>query len=129
MIRSKKLGVCIDDGGPHVIEYATGIVKKIHLAPLASTSKVEGDVFKKSESFSYDIEAEQQTHYFEKLKSVITRYDKLLLFGPTNLKVDLYNLLRADNRFAKTSIEIKQTATMTDGQQHDFVKDYFENIQ
>lgn len=49
----------------------------------------------------------------------------VVLFGPTDAKVALYNILKADHRFAKIKIEIKPADKMTENQQDTFVKIYF----
>jgi hypothetical protein len=52
-------------------------------------------------------------------------YENVLLFGPTNAKVELFNILRADLAFSNIKIEVKDADKMTDNQQRAFVKDYF----
>ena len=48
-----------------------------------------------------------------------------MLFGPTNAKTELLNLLKADHHFDKINIETKQADKMTENQQHAFVREYF----
>jgi hypothetical protein len=48
-----------------------------------------------------------------------------LLFGPTDAKVELLNILKADLSFSKIKIETMQSDKMTENQEHAFVKDYF----
>jgi len=58
---------------------------------------------------------------------VIKNYDEVLLFGPSEAKAELYNILKAEHQFTKIKIEIKQTDKLTENQQHAFVRDYFSN--
>jgi len=51
--------------------------------------------------------------------------DSVFLFGPTDAKVELFNILEADHRFAKIKIEVKHADKMTENQQHAFVKKFF----
>ena len=67
----------------------------------------------------------QQTDYYKKVGEAIRQYDDVLLFGPTDAKVELFNLLKADHRFEKITIHLDTTDTMTDNQQRAFVKAYF----
>lgn len=53
------------------------------------------------------------------------QYEEVLLFGPTEAKNELLNLLQADHHFDKINIEIRQANKMTENQQHAFVKEYF----
>ena len=46
------------------------------------------------------------------------------LFGPTNAKIELLNLLRADHQFEKIKLETKDSDKMTQNEQHAFVRDY-----
>ena len=55
----------------------------------------------------------------------VKNYDEVILFGPTDAKVELFNILKADQHFDKIKIDIKQADKMTENQQHAFVKDHF----
>ena len=50
--------------------------------------------------------------------------NSVLLFGPTDAKVELFNIMEADQRFAKIKIEVKHADKMTKNQQHAFVKKF-----
>ncbi len=127
MRTAKKIGVSIDDNGLRVMEYTTGTIKLIELPPFSTGREKTGGVFKNNIGSNYDSGPLLQTNYLGQLKSVINYYDELLLFGPTNLKTELCNLLRTDDRFVNANIIIKQTWGMTENQQQDFAMDYFEN--
>jgi hypothetical protein len=58
---------------------------------------------------------------------VIRSYDDILLFGPTEAKTELYNLLKADHHFSKIRIIVKPADKINDQQQHSFIKNYFQN--
>ncbi len=66
-----------------------------------------------------------ESAYYKNLGEAIRQYDKVLLFGPTNAKVELFNQLRTDHRFEKIDFYLETTDMMTDNQQHAFVKTYF----
>jgi hypothetical protein len=51
----------------------------------------------------------------------------VILFGPTDAKVELLNILRQDHHFANIKIETQQTDKMTEFQQHAFIKEYFSD--
>jgi hypothetical protein len=70
-------------------------------------------------------EQHQLADYYKAIGEVIRNYDSVVLFGPTDAKTELFNLLRADQRFAKITMDVKQTDKMTEEQQHTFVKEYF----
>ncbi len=70
---------------------------------------------------------EQQQHaaYYKKIGEVIKNYNEVVLFGPTDAKIELLNMLRTDHHFDKIKMETQQTDNMTDNQEHAFVREYF----
>ena len=120
----KTLGIWMDHANAHLTEYTNeaGETKTItsqftHEAKEFSQSK--------SENLMHNKEQHQQSEYYKKLGEEIRNYEEVILFGPTSAKAELLNILRADHRFEKIKIEIKQTDKMTEKQQHAFVKEYF----
>jgi hypothetical protein len=59
------------------------------------------------------------------LGEVIKNHKRIILFGPTNAKVELFDILSEDDQFVKIKIEIKNTDKMTEDQKSSFVTDYF----
>ena len=78
-----------------------------------------------SENGMHQKEQHEQAAYYKELGEVIINYQDVLLFGPTSAKTELLNVLRADRRFEKVKIEIKDSDKMSQNRQHAFVKDYF----
>ena len=70
-------------------------------------------------------EQHEEADYYKELGEIIRNYNDVVLFGPTEAKVELYNFLRKDHRFADIVIEIKPADKMTENQQHAFVREYF----
>jgi hypothetical protein len=120
----KYLGIWMDHSEAHLIEFTTD--------PAGSrtiTSNFTHDVKErslgKSEALMHNKEQHEQKQYYNELAEVIKNYAGVILFGPTEAKAELFNVLRADHRFEKIKIEVHQTDKMTDGQQHAYVKEYF----
>lgn len=78
-----------------------------------------------SEQRKHNIEQHDESEYYKKLSEIILKYDDVLLFGPTEAKTELLNILRKDNHFANLNIEIQQSDKMTENEHHAFVKNYF----
>ncbi len=55
----------------------------------------------------------------------IKDYDEILLYGSTNARMELLNILQTDLHFLKVKIETKPGNTMTENQGNAFVRDYF----
>jgi len=89
------------------------------------THEVKESTLSKSEQLMHNKEQHQQSEYYKKLGEVIKNYDEVILFGPTEAKTELLNVLKADHLFSKIHIEVKNTDKMTENQQHAFVKEYF----
>jgi ADP-heptose:LPS heptosyltransferase len=70
-------------------------------------------------------EQHEQSAYYTKLGDIIRNYSNVVLFGPTEAKAELLNILRADHRFAKIEINVQPADKMTEIQCHQFVKNYF----
>ena len=79
----------------------------------------------RSENQMHNREQHQHAEYYKKLSDAIREYKEVVLFGPTNAKVELSNILKADHRFAEIKVDVEQTDKMTENQQHAFVREYF----
>ena len=123
MTTEKKIGIWMDHANAHLMEYADPIVAKI----ITSESTYEEKKFtlQKGESFMQRKNQQQETAYYNSIAESIKEYDEVLLFGPTDAKTELLNILKADLSFSKIKIETKQTDKMTENQEQAFVRDYF----
>ncbi len=63
--------------------------------------------------------------FYNHLEGIIRDYTDVLLFGPTDAKTELFNIIKADHRFADIKIDVLDTDKMTENQQHAFVKKHF----
>jgi len=70
-------------------------------------------------------EQQQQSGYYKALGETINNFDNVLLFGPTDAKTELLNILKADMHFDKIKIETMQADKMTENQDQVFVRNYF----
>jgi len=116
----------MDHSSAHVMEFtaepiATTVIES------AFTAQTKEKSMEKSEHLMHNKEQQQQSAYFKKISTVMKMYDRVLLFGPTNAKLELYNLLQADEQFKKVSIEVLQADKMTPAQEHAFVRNHFSN--
>jgi len=121
---AEKLGIWMDHSSAHLMEFTTDTsdTKTIE-SPF--THEVKEETLKKSESLMHHKEQHEEAAYYKKLGEIIEKYDDVLLFGPTDAKTELFNILRQDHHFETKKIEVKQTDKMTENQQHAFVREYF----
>ncbi len=124
MKTDKQLGIWMDHANAHVIEFTkegSEEKEKVSKIELPAKSLDMGP----HEKTVHNKEQHAQSDYYKKLSEIIIQYDEVLLFGPTDAKLELFNMLREDHHFEKVVIETKQTDKMTDNQQAAFVKEHF----
>ena len=126
MINKSKLGIWMDHANAHLIEFPTDDHEE-SLISSKFTHEIKSTAFDKSENLMHNKERHEQLAFYKKLGIAIRNYESVILFGPTNAKVELYNFLRADHNFANIKIETKHADKMTDRQQYAFVKHYFDS--
>ncbi len=120
----KKAGIWMDNASAHTFEF-TDEAHKVETVESEFTSQVRGEVLSKGESHMHNKEQNKQSEFYKKLSKYILQYDEVLLFGPTNAKSELLNLLKEDHRYEKIKIEIKQSEKMSDNQMEAFVRDHY----
>lgn len=79
----------------------------------------------KGQKAMHNKEQHEQLAYYKEIAAVIKNYEEVLLFGPTDAKKELVNILKEDHHFDKIKIEIKDAGKMTENQRNAFVKEYF----
>ena len=124
MTNAKYLGIWMDNASANLIEYTSSPMESKTIES-EFTSEVKQESIGKSENLMHNKEQHQQAAYYKKLGEVILHYNEVVLFGPTHAKMELYNILKADHKFANIKIAIKQTDKMTVNEEHAFVRDYF----
>ena len=121
---TKKLGIWMDHSIAYLMEFTTNPFE-IKTIESKFTYEKKMEALVKSESLMHHKEQQQLSSYYKKLGEVIKDYNRVLLFGPTNAKVELFDILSEDERFVNIKIEIKETDKMSANQKDAFVKSYF----
>ena len=68
-----------------------------------------------------------QAEFYKKISQEIFKYDDIIVFGPTDAKLELFNILDTNPLFDRIKIDVKQTDKMTENQELAFVKEYFKS--
>lgn len=79
----------------------------------------------KSEHTMHNKEQNKHKAFYHDLGNIIKNYDHVLLFGPTDAKSELLNLLKEDQHFQNIQIDVVPADHMTEHQEHAFVKQHF----
>lgn len=124
MITAKNLGIWMDHSNARLIEFTNfSFSSKIIKNSFTHDEKTKS--LEKSENLMHNKEQHQQSEYFKRIAEKIQNFSDIVLFGPTDAKTELFNVLKKDHRFSKINIEVKPTDNMTDNQQQLFVRAHF----
>jgi len=126
MTTSKKIGIWMDHSSANLMDTANDPIETKTIVS-EFTHDEKKITLSHSESLMHNKEQHQQSEYYKKIGEIIKDYKEVILFGPTEAKTELFNILKADHLFENIKIEIKQTDKMTENQQHAFVKNHFNN--
>ncbi|RIH63407.1 hypothetical protein D1164_19965 [Mariniphaga sediminis] len=120
----KRLGIWMDHSTANIFELLndTVISKTLESIP-AFPDQVEN--LRLDESLMHNKEQNQYADFYKKLSYIINDYSEVLLFGPTDAKSELFNVLQSNRKFEKIKISVQPADNMTDNQQKAFVKDFF----
>jgi stalled ribosome rescue protein Dom34 len=123
----KKIGIWMDHSMAHITEFDSEIKEtKIITSDFTFQDRVE--TLERSESEMHNKEQHKQATYYKNLAQIIKNFDEVILFGPTNAKVELYNELKENHQFDAIKIEVKNTDKMSDKEQRNFIDDYFKRF-
>ena len=102
----------MDHANAHLMEFTTDpITTDIISNPFSHREKEHS--LGKSEDGMHNKEQQSQHEYYKKLGDIIRNFQDVLLFGPTNAKIELLNLLRADHQFEKIKLETRNSKLET----------------
>jgi hypothetical protein len=120
----RKLGVWMDHSNAYLMELANDIVVQRVVSELTNNDTEFN--FYKGEKLVHKKEQHLQLSYYKKIGDIIKKYQDVVLFGPTDAKNELLNLIKTDHLFEDIKIEVKNSDKMTEDQMQNFVRDYFK---
>lgn len=125
MKKHKQLGIWMDHSHAFLIEITDESIEEKSIISEFSHQQKD-DNLNRSEKIMHSKEQHQQAGYYKKLGDAIKNYQEVILFGPTDAKNELLNLLRADHLFENIKIEVKHSDKMMEYQRYAFVREYFK---
>jgi hypothetical protein len=90
------------------------------------TFNVKEATLKRSENIMQNKEQQMHQAYYKEIANEILKYDHVLLFGPTNAKIELHNYLNKDLHFKDIKIDVESADKMTDNEKFAFAKNHFK---
>jgi len=125
-IALKRLGIWLDHTRAHIIEEKNSSYTSYAMESISIQGEKQN--FGMDESLKHNTEQDQLSDFFKRLSEVLKGYTEVLLFGPTNAKTELHNLLKEDSHFNNIKIDVETTDNLTENQMHAFVKEHFEKV-
>ena len=118
------LGIWMNHATAHLIEYTPNTAES-ETVESTFDQQEKAETGNRSENVMHNKEQQKQRLYYEELAEVIKKYDEVLLFGPTNAKEELHNILKEDHHFDAIKITVEAADKMTENQERAFVRAYF----
>jgi len=125
MKTTKQLGIWMDHSMAHITEFTKGTMVSTIIRSEPDSLANEQDLIYRDESHQLTKEQNKLSAFYKKLGDIILDYEEVILFGPTNAKSELLNILKDDHLFSEIKIEAKTTDNMTEYHQHIFIKEHF----
>ena len=123
----KKLGIWMDHSNAKIIEF-TSDAKEIKTISSDFSSDDRVETLQRSENEMHNKEQQKQGTFYKNISLIIKDYDEVLLFGPTEAKNELHNLLKENHQFDKIKIDVKNSDKMNYKEQYTFVDEYFKKF-
>ena len=114
----------MDHAKANLMEYESGSLKS-HVIVSSFNRLKKMDSLKSSEKQMHHKETGEVSAYYQQISEEILKYTNVLIFGPTDAKLEMLNILHKDRRFEKIQFEVLSTDVMTENQEKAFVKSYF----
>jgi hypothetical protein len=121
----KQLGIWMDHSNAFLLEMVNDTIETNNVVSELSDPETEFN-FYKGEKLIHKKEQHLQLSYYKKLGEIIKKYQKVVLFGPTDAKSELLNLIKTDHLFENIKIEVINSGKMTESQMQTFVREYFK---
>lgn len=123
MTTEKKTAVWMDHSHANIIAFPHEAILKTITSGFTHQDKKE--TLQRSESAMHNKQQQKEAAYYHEIATAIKECVEVLLFGPTDAKKELFNLLRDNRHFDTVTISLEDTGKMTDAQQFAFVDNHF----
>lgn len=116
----------MDHSTAHLMELSNNVIITTTIKSKPQPLEDQQNVYK-DESHILNKEHNQLSAYFKKISDEIRNYEEVLLFGPSEAKNELLNLLKGNHLFDKIKIKAKPADKMTGIKRVAFVKEYYNS--
>ena len=105
-MKATQLGIWMDHQNAYLMEFTTDPIETKTIQS-KFTHEAKEKSLHQGESHMHSKEQHQQAEYYRALGKVIKNYEEVILFGPTDAKTELFNLLTADHLYSKVKNKSK----------------------
>ncbi|WP_430402756.1 hypothetical protein [Fluviicola sp.] len=123
MNATKKIGIWMDHSTADLI--GLNIEGKQQYIQSKFSFDDKEEALKKGEKHMHNKEKQMHQNYYKEIADEILNYGHVLLFGPTDAKLELHNYLSKDAHFKNVRIDVETTDKLSDKQKEAFVKKHF----
>jgi hypothetical protein len=121
----RQLGIWMDHSNAYLMELTNDSILTNRV--VSEFSKQEAELnHDKGEKLIHKKEQHLQINYYKKIGDIIKNYQEVVLFGPTDAKNELLNMVKTDHLFEEIKIEVDNSDKMTESQMQTFVREYFK---
>jgi len=124
-MEKKQMGIWMDHSIAFLMEVEKNKVVETIIEIEVSPLETDYDSGK-NEKLEYNKGQQFQSNFYKKIMDSIKNYQDVILFGPTEAKNELLNLLKADHQFDKINIKVQNSDKMNAFEMHEFVIAYFK---
>ena len=123
----KKLGIWMDHFNAYLIIFSSEM-REPTIISYDYTFQVRKETVGNDDNLMDNMAQHNQNTFYKSIANVIPEYDEVLLFGPTNAKLELYKILKASHLFNNIKIEVQSAGSMSDKDHHAFVHNHFKKF-
>jgi len=127
MKKIKQLGIFMDHAHAFLMELENGLIISRNIVSGWEDAQQKDKEDNDNTKFNSSEKKFLQSAFYKEISNIMRHYQQVVLFGPTDAKNELYNLVRTDHNFENTIIELKTTDEMSATDRQKFVVRYFKS--
>jgi hypothetical protein len=125
MTESKRIGIWMDHSIAHILRFPSDN-EETNFDASTHINLEKDQNHGSSEHVMNNRESHSQSAFYKELVDIIRNFDEVVLFGPTDAKFELFNIVRASHQFEHIKMDVITSDKMTENQLHVFVNNHFK---
>ena len=121
----KQMGIWMDHSIAFLLELENNKIIETKVEIETPETEVDYDSGK-NEKLKNNKAQQFKINYYKKLTDSIKNHQEVVLFGATDAKNELFNILKSENLLENIKLEMQVSDKMTALEMHEFVKTFFK---